>query len=203
MFRITGLRRVFPKLPKDVPNPISDHELAEILRVSPEPYKSAIALAYRTGLRWGEQRGLEWSRIIERPRPSIVLYRTKSGEAREIPLDSECYAIVNRWRQESPEGEYVMPWRPIQPSWVPRTTMTKLKKQGIKWNWHRLRHTFACQYLRDGGSIEVLSNILGHESITTTERYARLYNQTVRAEFERVRGIAIGHKLGQKLAKTA
>jgi site-specific recombinase XerD len=73
-------------------------------------------------------------------------------------------------------------------------TMEKLKKRGIK--WHRLRHTFACQYLREGGSIEYLSDILGHESITTTERYARLYNQTVQAEFEKVRGIAIGHNLG-------
>lgn len=36
---------------------------------------------------------------------------------------------------------------------------------------HGFRHTFAAQYLMDGGKMWDLSNILGHSSITVTERY--------------------------------
>ena len=84
-------KRVFPKAPKDVPNPIPDDELAMLLSVCPERYLPAMTLAYRTGLRWSEQRDLTWSRIVD---TSIVLHKTKSGEPREIPLDAECYEIL-------------------------------------------------------------------------------------------------------------
>jgi site-specific recombinase XerD len=44
---------------------------------------------------------------------------------------------------------------------------------GIRCSWHTLRHTFAVNYLRAGGNLYYLQRILGHSSITTTERYLR------------------------------
>jgi len=40
--------------------------------------------------------------------------------------------------------------------------------------YHCTRHTFASQWVMGGGSIEQLRLILGHSSVTTTERYAHL-----------------------------
>jgi hypothetical protein len=41
--------------------------------------------------------------------------------------------------------------------------------------WYQAtRHTFASQFVLGGGSIEKLSKIMGHASVTTTERYAHL-----------------------------
>ena len=40
--------------------------------------------------------------------------------------------------------------------------------------WHSLRHSFATYYLENGGSIEALKEILGHENIKTTEVYAEI-----------------------------
>jgi integrase/recombinase XerD len=34
-----------------------------------------------------------------------------------------------------------------------------------------LRHSFATQFIRDGGSVYTLKHILGHSDIKTTERY--------------------------------
>jgi site-specific recombinase XerD len=41
--------------------------------------------------------------------------------------------------------------------------------------WYQAtRHTFASQFVLAGGSIEKLSKLMGHSSVTTTERYAHL-----------------------------
>jgi integrase/recombinase XerD len=44
---------------------------------------------------------------------------------------------------------------------------------GVRTSWHTLRHSFAVNYLRKGGNLYYLQRILGHSSITTTERYLR------------------------------
>jgi len=43
-----------------------------------------------------------------------------------------------------------------------------------KSGFHRLRHTFATEYLRHGGDVVRLSRILGHTQVTTTMRYVHL-----------------------------
>jgi site-specific recombinase XerD len=45
--------------------------------------------------------------------------------------------------------------------------------EGVRCSWHTLRHTFAVNYLRAGGNLYYLQRILGHSSISTTERYLR------------------------------
>lgn len=44
---------------------------------------------------------------------------------------------------------------------------------GIRCSLHTCRHTFAVNYLRAGGNLYYLQRILGHSSISTTERYLR------------------------------
>jgi len=51
---------------------------------------------------------------------------------------------------------------------------------------HQMRHTFACQWLERGGSLAALQHVLGHASIVTTQRYARLTDEAVMREAARI-----------------
>lgn len=41
----------------------------------------------------------------------------------------------------------------------------------MPWTIHHLRHLYAVRYLKNGGSIYVLQQLLGHGSIKVTEIY--------------------------------
>lgn len=59
---------------------------------------------------------------------------------------------------------------------------------GIKTNMHShlARHTFATFMLKNGVKIENLQKMLGHKSIVTTQRYAKVLAQSVQDDFDMV-----------------
>ena len=62
-----------------------------------------------------------------------------------------------------------------------------LGKVGLpKCGFHRLRHTFATQYLRHGGDVVRLSKILGHTQVTTTMRYLHLLTEDLQAPHQQL-----------------
>lgn len=58
------------------------------------------------------------------------------------------------------------------------------ERVGIRCWPHLLRHVFATEYLRGGGSILTLKELLGHASNEMVERYAHLVQSDVEREFD-------------------
>ena len=66
-------------------------------------------------------------------------------------------------------------------------TRTARRMSGVqRFHVHQLRHTFACQWLEAGGSLAALQQLLGHSTVLTTQRCARLDEDAIRSEALRV-----------------
>jgi integrase len=55
---------------------------------------------------------------------------------------------------------------------------------------HQLRHTYATALINAGVSLQALMALLGHVSAAMSLRYARLFDATVRTEYERALDLA-------------
>ena len=169
-------RRVMPKLQEQPPDRLSDEEAARVLAM-PEPHGFVVRLALGTGLRWGE---LTRVRASDVEGAMLVVSQTKSGKVRRVPLAPELLREV-RGRVG----------RLVGYSWKSPGSFAKAvrKATGIEgFHVHQLRHTFACQWIERGGSLAALQQILGHASVVTTQRYARLSDEAVRREAIRIGG---------------
>ncbi|MGM9797965.1 MAG: tyrosine-type recombinase/integrase [Parabacteroides sp.] len=52
-----------------------------------------------------------------------------------------------------------------------------------------LRHTFATIAINNGVPVEVVSRILGHTNIKTTQIYAKVLSESVRRGFDKLSGL--------------
>jgi site-specific recombinase XerD len=75
----------------------------------------------------------------------------------------------------------------------------KIAVGGVRCSFHTLRHAFSVNYLRAGGNLYYLQRILGHSSITTTQRYlGSLGVQDLQAVHDRLSPLAPEHLRGGK-----
>lgn len=167
-------RRLLPRIQERPPDRLTDDEVERILRV-PEPYGFTVRLLLGTGLRWGE---LIRARGDDLENGAIVVSQTKSGRVRRVPLSPELLAEVRlhvgRLTHYGPKSSGAF-----------ATTIQKLS--GVEgFHAHRLRHTFASRWIERGGSLAALQQILGHSTVVTTQRYARIADDVVAREAERI-----------------
>ena len=52
-----------------------------------------------------------------------------------------------------------------------------------RFQFHQLRHTFATRYLKNGGNIAKLKQLMGHSSILTTMIYEHMDKEAVLENF--------------------
>lgn len=169
-------RRVMPKLQERPPDRVADEE-ADRLRALPEPYGFVCRLALGTGLRWGELCRAQASDV---ERGFLLVHQTKSRKVRRVPLSPELLAEVR-----GHVGRLV-PFAAVSPGSFAKAVrrLTGMERFHV----HQMRHTFACQWMDRGGNLGALQQVLGHASIETTQRYARMSDEVVMREARRIGG---------------
>jgi len=148
-----------------------------------------VMLACHTGLRPGEQRVLEFSdinlehgflRIQSKPE---IHFHVKNYQHRYIPLAPPALeAVLAQRAKKHPDSDFVFhrpdgsPWGDIGDSFEEMVVAAGLQKEtpAERLTPHSLRHTFASWLAIAGVSLRRIQELLGHKSITTTERYSHL-----------------------------
>jgi integrase/recombinase XerD len=119
---------------------------------------------------------LAWN-CIDTERRIATIHNTKGSKLRAVPLSDLALAILKRQPRTTYSKIVVWRGKGLTIDWVSSRfgavarKLAQTSKGFVRFRFHDLRHLFAVQYLRNGGSIYARQGILGHASIQTTEMY--------------------------------
>lgn len=147
-------------------------------------HKVWILLGYGSGLRMSEVATLKVSDILSKEHKIHII--GKGNKERYVPLpDCTLRLLKIYWLQNKDKivNDYLFPGvqtktnlKYISPYTV-QEMFHKIKENNSLDNsitFHTLRHSFATEYIKSGGDIWELRNILGHSSINTTMVYLHI-----------------------------
>lgn len=180
-----------PKVKKRLPQTLTLEEVERLLE-APAGGDSAKSLRdmtllnilYETGMRVTEVVSIQLDDLdLSR---SILSSPTRQGETREIPLEKETAALLERYLAE---GRPQLAKSKRERALFLNHRGEKLTRQGL---WliikgyarqaglnaevtpHTLRHSFAVHRLSKGSRLEDIQRLLGHANISTTQIYTQL-----------------------------
>lgn len=177
----------YPKQHSKLPTVLSLEEVNALLQAIQHPRYQAIAMVmYGAGLRISEALALEVT-DIDGSRGVIRVRHGKGNKAREAKLSNSLYAWLRQyWARERPPAPYLFAshktGKPPQQETVRKAITQAAKQAWIKKHVisHVLRHSFATHLLEQGTDVRVVGALLGHSSIKSTARYARVTEKLVR-----------------------
>lgn len=135
---------------------------------------AVIELLLQTGIRIGELANLRLSDITKE---SLHILPFEKHEERVVPLNKRAAEALGRYMDIRPKvtDDHLFVTKSGKPFLI-RNIRTAVERyfrlaeiKGAKVN--DLRHTFVAHHLKHGVSLVVLSKVLGHKRLSTTERY--------------------------------
>jgi len=177
----------FPRQPKKLPVVLSQAEVQCFLpAIKKLKYRVILMTAYGAGLRLSEVTNLQVS-DIDSQRMMIRVRQGKGQKDRYVMLSPTLLALMRSyWRSERPKT-WLFPGRtptlPLEVSSVQRACRQAGLDAGLtkRVTVRMLRHCFATHLLEAGTNVRVIQSLLGHRSLTTTQRYTHVSAQTVHA----------------------
>lgn len=169
--------RKFPRLP-ETQRALRIPTLEEVDRLIESAWRrepvigAYLQVLAETGMRKREALELRWSQV-DLVKRTVILEKTKSGRVRTLPLTSRAVeAFLTLPRSVKQNWVFVRDlvtgarWKEMR-----ETLKLAGKDAGVAIGLHDLRHFRATQWLRHGVDIRTVQELLGHTSITTTQRY--------------------------------
>lgn len=183
-----------PKVEKTLPRHLRPGETETLLEApaeGPEELsardRAILELLYASGLRVGELVGLDWNDIDLEGRTVRVL--GKGGKERMVPFGVPAEEALRAWLQEwdgvRDRAQRAEPGEPVFLNFrgtrlsdrsVRRTVDRHGNAAGVPPGLHPhvLRHTFATDLLSQGADLRTIQELLGHSSLSTTQKYTHV-----------------------------
>jgi len=176
------LNIVKPPLVKTLPDILTQDEVARLISTTRQlRYQVCFLTLYTLGLRLGEGLALT-IHDIDAPLSRVHIRLAKGGKDRYVPLPARTLKVLRHYWQSHRHPLYLFPGKPD--STMDRGGVQKALKKTVsdcriskKISPHNLRHSYATHLLEMGVDLLSIQQLLGHQSPTTTARYARLTQQ--------------------------
>lgn len=200
-----------PKSRKKLPRVLNQEQAAELTSLNEQDLdkKTAIRdltllnLLYCCGLRAAEAAALDWTDVSWAEK-QLRVKKGKGEKERVVPLLPAIMELLRKLRTEQGEptqGAVLRNYRgsrlstrSIQKIIVTRARQMELPQRTTP---HTLRHSFATHLLSNGANLRAIQELLGHASLSTTQRYTHLDQKALCEEYDRT------HPLSKPLAKPA
>ena len=182
-----------PKLPHSVPKALSESDMTELLDTQPVQERAAwidlrdtaiLLLLYGAGLRIGEALGLSRGRVegLLAVGQDTISITGKGNKTRLVPILPQALEGLAAYRDACPFMTALGPndafflgarGRPLDPAIVQKRVRELRHQLGLADSVtpHALRHSFATHLLGAGGDLRTIQELLGHASLSTTQRY--------------------------------
>ena len=182
------------RLPRPLPRYLREQEVEELFNVVKNKRDCAMfKLMLRCGLRVEEVANLTLA-AFDLKRRRIIVYNGKGGKDRVVYISDDAHdALVAYLKLRShyrvkkvflvEKGDFK--GKPISVRGIQKRMEYYAKKTGLRASCHRLRHTMATQLLNADAEIETIQDLLGHNWITTTQRYCKVSNLKVQRDYHK------------------
>lgn len=179
------------KCDRTLPKILEPEEIVRLLGAWPrrgyeaERNRAIVALVYDTGLRVSDLVTLGDDQLdLERGRVRLL---GKGRRERWVPVSPKMRAILGDYRLRWPRAGLLFTsyeGRPLSPNAVRLLLNRAARRVGLGRSVgpHAIRHSFATQYIRNGGKPAALQHILGHSTSAMTARYVHLAESDVRTD---------------------
>jgi integrase/recombinase XerC len=182
-----------PKLPRSVPKALSEKDMDDLLDQAPDRERdpwidrrdtAILMLLYGAGLRIGEALGLTKAMVegLLKAGQDTLQITGKGNKARLVPLLPQAIEAMQAYRDSCPLMAALAPsdafflgarGGPLDPAIVQKRVRELRQQLGLPDSVtpHALRHSFATHLLGAGGDLRTIQELLGHASLSTTQRY--------------------------------
>lgn len=177
------------KLPKRLPRPIAEEDIRRLLDAPAADTvvglrdRAAMELIYGSGLRISELCGLRFRDLdLHNQSGPCIIVHGKGAKMRFVPVSRASLLALSEYLVKRGNGKptdkiFLGERRgPLSPTIVQRNLKMYLIKANLDsfYTPHKLRHSFATHMLDHGADIRVIQELLGHESLATTQIYTKV-----------------------------
>jgi len=181
----------FNKIWGSLPRAIEPDDVRQLIRaIDKDRDRAMILMLLRTGIRIGELLNTKVTDIHLSNQQVMILESGKNRAGRVVYFSDDAKLALEAWFSErDPWKEYVfyaqgrneLSYGGAQR--IFKRCLSKAALSHTNYTLHCLRHTFASELLNAGMQLESLQKLMGHSSIETTRRYARLTDKTLEKEY--------------------